>query len=209
MLATLIDMQLTERGLTRRCFVDSLGVRDVDATLKRFDRLLNEGTSNEQWLRRLAEKLGLDMGKMIRANRVTMLMQKHRKSDGRGYAPVFTPHIEFVLENISEPNTVMQLARDLWQFKLPPLESLDAPVRDFASARRLYKQKFIAARGRCFGHRVDGFRYYWAKDQALEFDVYGLVKVIVPHHEPPKKRFVSRHVLRAVGKPTLLVIHNR
>jgi len=205
MLATLIDTRLTEQGRTRRCFVSDLGVRDVDATLKRFDRLLQEGTSNEQWLRRLAEKLGLDLQKIMWANRVTVLLHATRASN----EVAFTPYIEYTFEGFDQPDAMMLLAREQWQFKLPPLENPGAPTRDFVSARRLYKQNFISHRGRCFGRRINGFRYYWAKDQAIEFDIYGLVKVIVPTREPPKKRFVSRHVLRAVGKPKLLVIHKR
>ena len=205
MLATLIDSHLTEQGKTRRCFVSDLGVNDVDATLKRFDRLLQEGTSNEQWLHRLAEKLGVDLQKMIRANRVTVLLYATRASNEMA----FTPYIEYTLEGFDQPDAVMLLGRNQWQFRLPTLKHFETPVRDFVSARRLYKQQFISHRGRCFGRRIHGFRYYWAKDQAIEFDIYGLVKVIIPTREPPKKRFVSRHVLRAVGKPKLLVIHNR
>ncbi len=205
MLATLIDSHLTQRGQTRLCFVKALGVKDIDATLERFNRLLNEGTSNEEWLYRLADKLGLDLQKMIRANRVTVLMHSVRVAD----QPIFVPRIEFTFEGYDQPDSVMLLAKDQWQFNLPSVVSDDVPIRDFVTARQLYKRQFIASRGRCLGRRIQGFRYYWAKDQAIEFDIYGLVKVIVPTREPPKKRIVSRYVLRAVGKPKLLVIHNR
>lgn len=203
MLATLIDTHLTHKGQTRRDFVSALGVKDVDSTLHRLDRLLTEGTSNEQWLYRLAEKLGLDLEKIVRANRVTLMLRATRQSQ------IFVPYIELILEGYARPDNVMLLAKDQWTFNLPPAERIDADERDFSGARQLYKKHFIALRGRCLGRKIDGFRYYWAKDQAIEFDIYGLVKLIMPVRTPPKKRFVSRHVLRAVGKPKLLVIHNQ
>lgn len=206
MLATLIDSQLFRRGQTRLCFVKELGVKDEELALRNFNRLLQEGTQNEAGLKRLAEKLELDAQQLARANRVTVLLNATRQT-----RTAFVPYIEFVLQGYEEkPDSAMLLSQDQWKFVLPAAESEEEQgQRDFSGARRLYKKQFIAAKGRCLGRRIEGFRYYWAKDQAIEFDIYGLVKVIVPGREPPKKRFVSRHVLRAVGKPKLLVIHQR
>jgi len=201
MLASLIDTQLSIQGQTRRCLASRMGAADVEQAISDLNRCLKYGTNDEVWLQRIAETLGLEKAKVQRANRVTLLMGRNREADN---CELFTPYIEFVLEGVAKDDSLMMLTREQWIFSLD--NTIEGEEKSFSLARKVYKREFIEHKGRCLNKKILGFRYYWAPKEALEFDIYGQVKNIVPVRMPPKKRFVSRRVLRTVGKPKLLVV---
>jgi hypothetical protein len=200
MLTTLVDLHLAERGINRQQFISSLGVRNVERNLQRFENILQKGTTNRRWLKHLARLLKLNTQAIERSNRLTLLLQETRRQQREQDTP-FKPYIEFILEGVSEPDSLMILRRQDWTF------SVNAESRDFSAARKAYKQAFIAARGRCQQRRIVGFRYFWDSKDGMAFDIYGYAQEIIPRRAPPAKRFVSNRVLRAVGRPRLLVIH--
>lgn len=200
MLTTIIDLHLSERGMTRQSFVNSLGVRNIDKSLQRFERILETGTRNRRWLKHLAALLQMNPKNLERSNRITLVLQEARRRQ-RERDTAFKPYLEFILEGAENGDSLMALRRQDWTF------AVDTDTRDFSAARKTYKQAFIAARGRCLQRKIIGFRYFWDEKDGMEFDIYGYAQQIIPRRTPPAKRFVSSRVLRAVGRPRLLVIH--
>ncbi len=202
MLTTLVDLHLAERGLDRQRFIAALGVRNIERSLLRFESILQHGTRNRRWLKHLSRLLQLNMQAIERSNRITLLLQEtRRRQREQENGSRFQPYIELVLDGVSAPDSLMVLRRQDWSLPVP------AEGRDFSAARKVYKQAFISGRGRCLQRRITGFRYFWDAKDGMEFDIYGYAQSIIPRREPPAKRFVSSRVLRAVGRPRLLVIH--
>lgn len=198
MLATLIDLSLAEKGLTRRCFLDQLGVRDLELTLSRLETLLQTGIQNSDWLEYLAQVLDLDLVELERANEITLLLHNTPRlltHDPSASLPVPVPFKAYIELQLKDGSA-------LTKFHC----AVATQERDITYAKQVYLQA-KSELTEAHAQEVTGFDYFWAEGRGVRVLDSGSISTIFTHQVPNNSvKPVSARLLRAVGKPQLHVI---